>query len=478
MSISEETGSLRVVALDGDAGPVVGAAVMIVDSPQGHDDIIGLADARGRVEFGPLAPGLYVVAAISDGGHRIEGVAFVGPDELTVVRLQFDAGDHNSANNQNPDTFKQEHTMNFHQSLAPVADDLILEACTQPAVTIPDLSDVTDPERASAIVTHRSKWVSGTTLQYYFFTDLHPAWGLSDRHSWLGGDEQEEAVRQAFKRWKDQGIGLDFVEVDDPRDAEIRIGFVQGDGSWSYLGRQILEQGPPTKRTMNFGWDLTTNHGRDTALHEIGHTLGMPHEHQNPNAGIVWDEPAVLARFAGPPNRWNPETTRHNILAKLDQRDVFGSEWDPDSVMHYTFGPGLILEPETHRAGIKPELGLSRRDIAWVQAWYPPVEHDDLVRLDVNVSHPVQVVPGAQAHFEIVPDATRDYTLTTLGRADTVLVLFEEDGSSFRYLAGDDDSGQDRNASIDIHLVAGRQYILRSRLYHSSTSAEIAIVLF
>ena len=27
----------------------------------------------------------------------------------------------------------------------------------------------------------------------------------------------------------------------------------------------------------------------DTALHGIGHTLGLPHEHQNPNAGIVWD---------------------------------------------------------------------------------------------------------------------------------------------------------------------------------------------
>ena len=53
----------------------------------------------------------------------------------------------------------------------------------------------------------------------------------------------------------------------------------------------------PNERTMNFGWDLTTSYGHDTALHEIGHTLGFPHEHQNPTAGIVWNEPAVLAAW-------------------------------------------------------------------------------------------------------------------------------------------------------------------------------------
>ena len=31
---------------------------------------------------------------------------------------------------------------------------------------------------------------------------------------------------------------------------------------------------------MNFGWDLTQPGEIDTALHEIGHTIGFPHEHQ------------------------------------------------------------------------------------------------------------------------------------------------------------------------------------------------------
>ena len=57
---------------------------------------------------------------------------------------------------------------------------------------------------------------------------------------------------------------------------------------------------------MNFGWDLTQPGEIDTAIHEIGHTLGFPHEHQNPHAGIVWDEEAVYAALAQPPNQLGP----------------------------------------------------------------------------------------------------------------------------------------------------------------------------
>ena len=71
-------------------------------------------------------------------------------------------------------------------------------------------------------------------------------------------------------------------------EAEIRIGFQPG-SSWSYVGRDAIDLVSDfNERTMNFGWDLTTSYGCDTALHEIGHALGFPHEHQNPNAGIIW----------------------------------------------------------------------------------------------------------------------------------------------------------------------------------------------
>jgi len=40
--------------------------------------------------------------------------------------------------------------------------------------------------------------------------------------------------------------------------------------------------------------------GLDTAVHEIGHSLGFPHEYQNPKAGIVWNEEAVYAALGQP----------------------------------------------------------------------------------------------------------------------------------------------------------------------------------
>src|SRR5262249_13757272 len=113
------------------------------------------------------------------------------------------------------------------------------------------------------------------------------------------------------------------------------------DGSWSYIGTDILKY-QDLGRTMNYGWDLTTIWGHATALHEIGHTLGLPHEHQNPGAGIVWNEPKVYAYFSGPPDNWDHDTIFSNIIKKLRESDVEGSRWDPQSIMHYPFEPGLI----------------------------------------------------------------------------------------------------------------------------------------
>ena len=327
-----------------------------------------------------------------------------------------------------------------------------------------------DPHRASLIRYHEKKWVNGTVLHYLFFSE--PA-------EWRATTDQHHAVIEAFQRWKDLGIGLDFEEVTNPEDAEIRIGFQRGAGSWSYVGRDAIDYVPdPSRRTMNFGWDVTTPYGRDTALHEVGHALGFPHEHQNPVAGIVWDVDAVIAEFSGPPNRWDEDTIRHNILRKLHPMAIEGSEWDPNSIMHYRFPARLILKPERYREEpLVPEPGLSPTDIQQVKAFYPPL-HPSVPKLHPLRSTKLTLAPGEQADFLLTPAVTREYDIRTFGPSDSVLALFEQIDGTNHYLDADDDSGADRNASLRHRLLRDRTYVLRLRLYHADGPGDVAVMFW
>jgi hypothetical protein len=233
---------------------------------------------------------------------------------------------------------------------------------------------------------------------------------------------------------------------------------------------------------MNFGWDLTSPYGRTTALHEIGHSFGMPHEHQNPNAGIVWNEDAVYTYLGGPPNNWPRDTVYHNVLEKLSPGEVAGSNWDPNSVMEYEFPAGLVLSPEAFRQGIYPPGGLSDLDKEYVLRWYPgdagkAAGAREAVRvLQPFVSVPLDLQPTQQFDADIRPDASREYSVGTFGSSDAVLVVFEEVDGELRYLNGDDDSGEDRNAVVKVKLFAGRRYVVRVRLNYAWESGQSAVM--
>jgi hypothetical protein len=351
------------------------------------------------------------------------------------------------------------------------SSDFGLGSCTLPMVPERTFAPDVSSYREGLIRYIGKKWVNGTKLKYYLF----------DSGPFKGEPSNEDLVRAGFRAWEEVDIGIEFEEVTDIQDAQVRIGFLRGDGSWSYVGRDVVDIPGRLERTMNFGWDLTQDPrggGLDTPIHEIGHTLGFPHEHQNPFSGIAWDEEAVYREFGGPPNNWPREQTFHNILRKLSAQEVEGSSWDPNSIMHYGFGPGLIVEPTQYLNGLRPADGLSDTDKEEARKFYPSLDKRKYKKLEPFALEFLSIGPGEQRDFAIELDRSDEYTIQTFGNSDSVMVLFEEVNGEMEFVAGDDDSGTSLNAKITTRLVGTRKYVLRIRLYLNWASGDTAVMLW
>lgn len=299
--------------------------------------------------------------------------------------------------------------------------------------------------RARAIAIRGTTWVNGSTLKVRF----------------IGGTANQRAIAREQAGWWEAVANLHF-EFGNAPNADIRISFDANDGAWSMIGTDARSV-PLNQATMKLGF---LDGG--TAAHEFGHAIGLGHEHSNPEGGIRWNEPVVIAALAGPPNFWDEATVRHNVFRKYSVDQINGTEFDPESIMLYAFPAEWTLNNVATRSNDV----LSRLDKEFVAGakMYPRGSPGvnrttplvvGAARLQQSIGH-----PGEEDVFLLQADTEAVYEIDTRGATDVYMKLFGPD-SPTALIAEDDDSGYGQNARISKALLPG-QYWVQVRHYDRS----------
>lgn len=173
-------------------------------------------------------------------------------------------------------------------------------------------------------------------------------------------------------------------KCDNPPTADIKVAFFSGPqygGWWSYIGTESLTNTP----SMNFD-GFTMNYPPDprwsgVVLHEMGHALGLEHEHQSPNApDCRWAYSDILTAFqwSGATEDERKKDMLHN-LQRLQNTMVNGvpryvaSAYDSTSVMHYYFDPKYFTDRTEDKCYIPRDNNKpSHEDIAGLQQIFGP----------------------------------------------------------------------------------------------------------
>lgn len=298
--------------------------------------------------------------------------------------------------------------------------------------------------RQRAVFVFRKMWITGSTLQVRF----------------LEGTAQQKALTIEQAAWWSKHANLDF-DFNDAPDADIRIGFDSNDGAWSYIGTDA-SQIPRHLPTMNLGFM-----DGGTAAHEFGHAIGLAHEHQNPDGGIVWNEDAVIRDLSGPPNNWSEATIRHNVLNKYSLDQIRGTDFDPASIMLYFFPDSWVA----NGPGTRANETLSNLDKAFIASAdaYPSARPSAVELPIINTSGVAADIgeAGEEDLFRFQVSNTGRHTIETGGQTDVVMKLFGPDNQT-ALIAEDDDGGMGRNSKIVADLLPG-EYFVQVRHYNSQS---------
>lgn len=251
-------------------------------------------------------------------------------------------------------------------------------------------------ELKRAALVNAKRWAPGQTITIAFLN---------------GEIKQQEMVKQYASDWLNYA-NLSFQWDVDLADSMVRVAFKEGGGSFSYIGTDCLGV-KKSDLTIQYGW-------LDPGVirHEMGHMLGLLHSHESRNFPYHFNEDVVIKALSGPPNNWDVNMIKWNVLDKESDPDT-ETIWNPNQVMNYYMPKEWIKEGVAIEPG--QEIGDSEKEL--VGLIYPKGISEKVITPGVAISG------SLPDHFSLVTTTVGLYQMRFTPR-DMVIMINNHQAAS------------------------------------------------